>query len=551
MRKLLFMGAAIAALAVAAHAGDLALVLGNANYDRLGELKGADALIKSEDDLKQAGFSVLSKGNADAAEVRARFRDFVTEASNADTVVVALSGRFVHSGAETWFMPVDARDSTLPEAVSEALPLSAVMTVLAAHPGHAVLLLGLDDQGSAMSGLTMPGVGELTIPQGVSVLLGSPKQVTTLMSGDLTTPGAQFSRAARAAGLSVSGYLPEDMALIPADARTISAPAPVTTPGASPSAAYWDLAQSQDSIDAYQLYLNRYPNGTHAAAATARIAALMAQPALRAKVAEDAINLSRDQRSAVQQYLTILKYDPKGVDGIFGQGTRGAISRWQKSNGYDDTGYLTRDQITKLSAHGEKRAAELDIEAKARQATIDRQDRTYWEQTGKAGDEPGLRAYLKNYPDGLFADLAQQGLDKIEAARRADAQTADRADWDVARKADTIAAYREYLASRDKPVFKAEANARIANLQQNDQYSAQMNQAKVTEEALGLPAMAKNLTEQRLAQMGLKPGKVDGVFTPETRRAIRRYQEARGLTATGYLDQTTVAQLLAGAIGLQ
>ncbi len=551
MRKLLLAGAAIAALAVAAQAGDLALVLGNANYDRLGELKGADALIHSEGGLTQAGFSVLSKSDADAAEVRAQFRDFVTEASNADTVVVALAGRFVHSGAETWFMPVDARDGTLPEAVSEALPLSAVMTVLAAHPGHAVLLLGLDDQGSAMSGLTMPGVGELSIPQGVSVLRGSPRQVSALMSGDLTTPGAQFSRAARAAGLSISGYLPDDMALIPADGRTAPAPAPVTTPGLNPSAAYWDLAQSQDSIDAYRLYLNRYPNGAHAADAAARIAALMAEPALRAKAAEDAMNLSRDQRSAVQQYLTILKYDPKGVDGIFGPGTRGAISRWQQSNGFDNTGYLTRAQITVLSAQGEKRATELDAQAKARQAAIDRQDRAYWEQTGKAGDEPGLRAYLKKYPDGLFADLAQQRLDRIEAARRADAQAADRAAWDVARRADTIAAYRKYLASRDRPAFKAEANARIAYLQQNNQNSAQMIQAKATEDALGLPAVVKSLVERRLAQMGLNPGTVDGVFTPETRRAIRRYQVAGGLTPTGYLDQVTTAQLLAGAIGLQ
>ena len=550
MRKLLLTGAAIAALAVPANAADLALILGNANYDRMGDVKGVDASPKSQLGLKQAGFEILDMSDADAGELRTRFRDFVTEAQGADTVVVALSGRFVHSNSETWFLPVDARDGTLPEAVSEALPLSAVMTVLAAHPGKAVLVLGAQEAGDATSGLTMPGIGTLKIPQGVSVLRGEPKQVAALMTGDLARPDAPLAQAAKDAGLTTSGYITPDLALVTAPSAT-APPAPIKTPQTDPASPYWDLAKSEDTIDAYQLYLQRYPDGANASDAKARIAALKAAPEQQAKATEDGLNLSRDQRREIQQNLTILEYDPKGVDGIFGAGSRSAISRWQRANTFDDTGYLTRDQLTKLSAQGEKRAAELDAEAKARQAEIDRQDRAYWEQTGQAGDEPGLRVYLKKYPDGLFADLAQERLDAIESARRADAQSADRGDWDAARQTDTVEGYRNYLSSRDNPAFQAEAEARIAELQQRNQDSAQDAQAKATEDALGLPNVARRLVEQRLSQMGLKPGKVDGTFTPETRRAIRRYQTAGGIPATGYLTQATVAQLLAGAIGLQ
>ncbi|WP_295534130.1 peptidoglycan-binding protein [uncultured Thioclava sp.] len=552
MRKLLLTGAAIAALAVPANAADLALILGNANYDRMGDVKAGDASIAAQSGLKQAGFAVFDQDNADAGEIRARFRDFVAESQGADTVVVALSGRFVHSNSETWFLPVDARDATLPEAVSEALPLSAVMTVLAAHPGKAVLLLGASDPEGGMSGLTMPGIGMLDIPQGVSVLRGEPKQVAAVMGGALVQPGMPLAQAAREAGLTASGFVMPERALVNVQSQpNTPAPAPVKTPAADPASPYWDLASSEDTIDAYQLYLKRYPNGANAADAKARIATLKAEPELQAKAVEKALNLSRDQRREVQQNLTILQFDPKGVDGIFGPGSRSAISRWQQANGFDGTSYLSSEQLTKLSAQGEKRSAELDAEAKARQAEIDTQDRAYWEQTGKAGDEPGLRAYLKKYPDGLFADLAQERLDTIEAARRADAQSADRGDWDAARKADTVAAYREYLSSRDKPAFQAEAEARISELQQENQDSAQVAQAKATEDALGLPSVARQLVEQRLSQMGLKPGKVDGAFTPETRRAIRRYQTAGGLPATGYLTQATVAQLLAGAIGFR
>ena len=551
MRRLLLTGAAIVALAVPANAADLALLLGNANYDRMGDVKGVDVSPKSQLGLKQAGFDILDMSDADAGEMRTRFRDFVAEAQGADAVVVALSGRFVHSNSETWFLPVDARDGTLPEAVSEALPLSAVMTVLAAHPGKAVLLLGAQETEGAMSGLTTPGIGTLSIPQGVSVLRGEPKQVAALISGDLARLDAPLKRTAKQAGLAASGFITPDLALVSASDGTTPPPAPIKTPQVDPAAPYWDLAKSEDTIDAYQLYLQRYPNGANASDAKARIAALQAAPEQQAKATEDALGLSRDQRREIQQNLTILEYDPKGVDGIFGAGSRSAIARWQRANTFDDTGYLTRDQLTRLSAQGEKRAAELEAEAKARQAEIDRQDRAYWEQTGKGGDEPGLRVYLKKYPDGLFADLAQERLDAIEAARRADAQSADRGDWDAARQTDTVAAYRNYLSSRDKPAFQAEAEARITELQQKNRDSAQDARAKATEDALGLPSIARQLVERRLSQMGLKPGKVDGTFTPETRRAIRRYQTAGGMPATGYLDQSTVAQLLAGAIGFR
>jgi peptidoglycan hydrolase-like protein with peptidoglycan-binding domain len=46
----------------------------------------------------------------------------------------------------------------------------------------------------------------------------------------------------------------------------------------------------------------------------------------------------------------------------------------------------------------------------------------------------------------------------------------------------------------------------------------------------------------------LKPGAVDGAFDEDTRRAIRRYQDARKLRVSGYLDQATVVRLMADTI---
>ncbi|MCB2138131.1 MAG: peptidoglycan-binding protein, partial [Rhodobacteraceae bacterium] len=69
--------------------------------------------------------------------------------------------------------------------------------------------------------------------------------------------------------------------------------------------------------------------------------------------------------------------------------------------------------------------------------------------------------------------------------------------------------------------------------------------AEATENALGLNGFFRQAIEKRLSNLGLKPGRVDGTFDDDTRRAIRRYQEARGMEVTGYLTQAAVVRLLA------
>ena len=71
--------------------------------------------------------------------------------------------------------------------------------------------------------------------------------------------------------------------------------------------------------------------------------------------------------------------------------------------------------------------------------------------------------------------------------------------------------------------------------------------SQADEAALDLNAAARRLVEQKLDQLGLRPGDVDGTFDGRTRRAVRRFQESRGMVPSGYLDQTTTVALLAGA----
>ena len=75
--------------------------------------------------------------------------------------------------------------------------------------------------------------------------------------------------------------------------------------------------------------------------------------------------------------------------------------------------------------------------------------------------------------------------------------------------------------------------------------TAAAQDASAVEAALGLDRPTRRLIQQRLRNEGFDPGAPDGLFGPRTRNAIRRWQEARGVLATGYLDSEQ-AELLRG-----
>ena len=67
------------------------------------------------------------------------------------------------------------------------------------------------------------------------------------------------------------------------------------------------------------------------------------------------------------------------------------------------------------------------------------------------------------------------------------------------------------------------------------------------EEALGLDRAARRVIQEGLAASGLDAGAADGLFGPGTRRALREWQAASGVTATGYVDASAAAALRVAA----
>lgn len=76
-------------------------------------------------------------------------------------------------------------------------------------------------------------------------------------------------------------------------------------------------------------------------------------PEIGSRSTESRLCLNRNDRAEIQVRLKLLGYDPKGVDRSLGPNSRAAISRWQQDQGFSQTGYLTRNQLTALKESSE------------------------------------------------------------------------------------------------------------------------------------------------------------------------------------------------------
>ena len=556
LRKLLLSTALV--LPFPAMAQDAALILGNERYEQLDRVSRADDVLGAVDRLEALGFVVSSRANGRIDAVKDLAAGFQAQLDDADRLLVSLSGHFVTDGTRTWLLTAEATEPDLFTVDKAALSLDSVLRILAARPGKAVLLLGAgdpDDLDMDDSGLRA-GVGDLTIPQGVTVIRATPSTAASLLRGVLTEPEAQLgSTLLRNSAISVDGYIPSDWVLMPAEAEVTvptppAAPTGPTTAELNAEAELWDRTTTADTVEAYRNYVARYPRGRFVNDAEAQIAEILAEPNRSARLTEEELNLNRATRREIQTNLTLLNYNTRGVDGIFGSGTRGAILNWQQSNGFPQSSYLTRDQINLLDAQAARRKAEIEAESARDQARAEARDRSYWTETGGVGDEAGYRAYLARYPEGLFANIAKARLGEIEDRRRSDAEAEDRAAWSIADSEDTVASYQEYLAAYPSGVFESQARERIANKSESRVSDAQIAQARSEEESLRLSGVRAQLLELGLREVGHNPGRLDGVIDSDTRAAIAAYQKAQGIIPTGYVDRATAVGLMSGSINI-
>ncbi|MFD0982015.1 peptidoglycan-binding protein [Tropicimonas aquimaris] len=519
-------------------AADRALVIGAPEAQRRGLLRTPE-ITDTAEALRRAGFEVITADAGSITEMRAALSTFMRDLAQEERVLVHLSGSFVSGGGRSWLLVEGLeRMPDLATADDVGLSIETVLQIAARVQGRSVVALG---NATAVAG---PGDGlsagpQVEPPQGVTLVQGGAEQVADFVANQLLQEGRTLPEAiAASSGVAGAGFLSEAVEFLPLGAERPPAP----PNAAEVERALWQAAQAQDSMAAYEGYLQRYPQGFFATEARAAVEKIRNEPDRDARLIEEALELDRASRRVIQENLAVLGHAPGGADGVFGPASRAAISRFQTANGFPSTSYLNERQIGRLAFQAERRQAEIEAEERRAQLEREKADRETWAALNEGADEAGLRTYLDRYPDGLFAPIARERLARIEAEAQEVAARQDRQDWTAARKAGTVTAYRAYLEAHPDGARAETARERIEALEGAGSEADKAAQA--AEAALQMTPTSRMVIERRLEQLGHDPGLVDGTFDDDTRAAIRRFQRSRGLQPTGYVGEETVVAML-------
>ena len=329
---------------------------------------------------------------------------------------ILVSGHIVHSARDSWLLARNAEDVTDISVGAAGLPLGPLFDIAAEHPGQAVVMLAPAECRDHRARASLPG-RRCEAPQGVTLLTGPGQRLVRVAREVLLRPGTQPRQALMPppSGVEVTGFLSDALPFLPAPVERDAAVARRRAKS-NMEIAFWNVVVALDTPPAYQAYLDRYPNGQFRNVARASIDGAALNAEAQAQAAEAALGLDRTDRRNIQRNLSLLGYNPRGIDGIFGPGSRSAIKAWQRANGYDADRLPDRAAGACARQCGQDASADqLAAEAAARKAEEERRDTQYWRDTGRGASEAGLRSYLDRYPDGLFADVAEARLAEIEA----------------------------------------------------------------------------------------------------------------------------------------
>ena len=166
----------------------------------------------------------------------------------------------------------------------------------------------------------------------------------------------------------------------------------------------------------------------------------------------------------------------------------------QKSS--DDEAWVRALEKDTLSGYREYlQAFPKGKHAKDAKERINAYDNKAWSRAERRNTIAGYEDYLKDWENGLHADKAKERIAEmkaaIEAAEKDAAEKAEKArleaakraareakDWQMAAKANTIAAYEQYIKSHPTGKHESEARARIASLQASASDEAAWQAAK-------------------------------------------------------------------------
>ncbi|MCF6273657.1 MAG: peptidoglycan-binding protein [Rhodobacteraceae bacterium] len=454
----------------AAAAQNLALVLSNSNYEQGVNVPGIarqhQQIVRA---FRDSGYEVIEGRDLNRLETRQQIERFAQRLDHADIAVVSLQGHMANFRGRSWFLPSDIAASSVTSVEFRGVSLDYLAVLLGQKRGKGLMFVGNSGRSVLSVRGVAAGVSGVSLPRGVMMVTGDYGELGATLQD-------RFLRINTRIGDVVNGYM-------------------------------GGLKISGDVPSRLVMHGRQGSN--------------LPPAALTPEDIEKRLGLSRSDRRRIQQDLTIMGYNTRGIDGIFGAGTRSSIRDWQRSQRFERTGFITGEQLQAL-----RRQAGIERE------NYEAQDRRFWAETGASGSERGLRRYLERYPEGLFANRARAELERFNG--RADARA-----WAEAERVNTERSYRQYLRSFPNGRYREIALQRISSPPQNVE-----NDAKRQENALRLNSLTRLLIEQRIADLGYRVGVRDGVFDLWSRQGFRAFQRDRRMPATGYVSADMIRRLL-------
>ncbi len=113
----------------------------------------------------------------------------------------------------------------------------------------------------------------------------------------------------------------------------------------------FDSARAADTPASYDAYLGSHPNGRHVNEVRRLRTAAVERQAI---AVEQRVSMRPLERVQIEQSLASSGMDVGTVDGRFTERTRSALRSWQEARGVEQTGYLTQDQADTLMRDGKE-----------------------------------------------------------------------------------------------------------------------------------------------------------------------------------------------------
>ncbi len=367
-------------------AGRVALVVGNGTYAHIGRLPnpGNDAADMTAA-LRRLGFEVTTVRDADRSAMTEALRVFTRESAGADVSLVFYAGHGLEMDGVNYLVPVDARLERDTDVRFEAVDLDYV---LAATVGADLRVVILDACRNNPLARSMQRTGASR-----SVSRGSFGDLDESLLGDET-----LVAYAAAAGTTADDGTGRNSPYTSALLSYLEQPLEIGLLFREVRARVLEATDGRQRPHEYASLLGEH----YLRAATG------ADP----RAVEAGLELDRAARRLVQQGLTRAGFSPGPADGVFGPATRAAIRGWQTSRETTATGYLDAAGAAALGAPVAVAAALPEAPAPeprdpAPSALLAQQENLFWQSIMNSTNAADFEAYLRRFPNGVYADLAR------------------------------------------------------------------------------------------------------------------------------------------------